>query len=163
MRSKAEVERRIGRKNRSASSMPRFSASRRFTPPRSAPVLPHIISVVPALSAQSRPLSRSTYGGLTLLMVVALAFQMGGAALPAGGDGHGCGNRVVEHLPVIAQAQITRRALQADRRVPAEGACALRADRSLAVRSPMALPSLVSGPVRTSLHAEMDLPPPVAV
>jgi hypothetical protein len=104
---------------------------------------------------------------LTLLLVVAMAFQLcgnaGGVALLDGGTGHGCGGRVVQELPALAHAQIARRSAQQDRRVPAEAVGLVRFPVRHAVPGDLSSDSQVAGPTRAPLFGELDLPPPALV
>ncbi|MFO0830785.1 MAG: hypothetical protein U0637_02965 [Phycisphaerales bacterium] len=110
---------------------------------------------------QDRPISRATFGGITLLLVVAMAFQVRGLALAENGTGHGCGGRVVEQFPAIAQAHIARRSERADRREPAIPCAANSAQlRPISSGTSSLLPPVI-GVVRVVLHAEIDMPPPL--
>lgn len=107
--------------------------------------------------AQNRPISRSTFSGLTLLLVVAMAYQVGGAALPGEAPGY-AGHRAVQELPAIAQSQIARRAERFEKRLPVTVSALGReaARRSL---FPILWLAAERPPLRMLL-SELDLPPP---
>ncbi len=112
-------------------------------------------------ASNSAGISRATFGGLTLLLVVAMACQLGGVGLPEVGGGNGtC--RIVQEMPVLAQAQVVRRAARQEKQVPAwAGLEAQRgeriADELVGVEGAGSLDGL-----RAPLELQIDLPPPSA-
>ncbi|HEX2838247.1 MAG TPA: hypothetical protein VHN77_09000 [Phycisphaerales bacterium] len=107
--------------------------------------------------AQNRPISRSTFSGLTLLLVVAMAYQVGGAALPGEAPGY-AGHRAVQDLPAIAQAQIARRADRFEKRLPVTVSAI---GRDATRRSPVRVLWLAAErPALRMQLSELDLPPP---
>lgn len=107
--------------------------------------------------AQNRPISRSTFSGLTLLLVVAMAYQVGGAALPGEAPGY-AGHRAVQELPAIAQAQIARRADRFEKRLPVTVVANSRRPACSSV-VPVRWLAAARPALRMQL-SELDLPPP---
>lgn len=121
---------------------------------RPGPTIPGLFASI----AQNRPISRSTFSGLTLLLVVAMAYQVGGAALPGEAPGY-AGHRAVQELPALAQSQIARRAERFEKRLPVT---AMVLGRGAGRRS--VVPVLRLAAERPALRmqlSELDLPPPV--
>lgn len=109
--------------------------------------------------APTTSLSKTALGGLTLLLVVALASQVSGAALASPTSAHHAAYRVVQDIPVAVRSLAAHRAERREAHVPASPVLG-RAARSIAAGPRAIQGSQSESGVRRPASWQVDLPPP---